>query len=56
LRPFEFVEVERSPWVARLEEMNRVHPRHSREPYDALRHFVLPFHDTTLSASRAASR
>jgi hypothetical protein len=47
LRPFEFVEVEGSPWVARLEEMNRDHPRHSRAPFDALRHFVLPFHDTT---------
>jgi hypothetical protein len=47
LQPYEFVEVAHSPWVARLEEMNRVHPYHSREPYDALRHFVLPFHDTT---------
>jgi hypothetical protein len=47
LRPFEFVEVNGSPWVARLEEMNRVHPYHSREPFDALRHFILPFHDTT---------
>jgi hypothetical protein len=47
LRPFEFVEVDGSPWVARLEEMNRVHPYHSREPFDALRHFILPFHDTT---------
>jgi len=47
LRPYEFVEVEGSPWVARLEETNRVHPYHSREPFDALRHFVLPFHDTT---------
>jgi hypothetical protein len=47
LRPFEFVQVEGSPWVARLDEMNRVHPYHSREPFDALRHFILAFHDTT---------
>ena len=41
-------EVERSSWIRSLERMNRVHPFHRPEAFDALRHFVISFHDTTL--------
>jgi hypothetical protein len=44
---YEFVEVENSPWVSDLERANRVHPSHSPESFTALRHFILPFHDST---------
>lgn len=47
LRPYEFTTVVDSPWINRVERMNRVHPHHTREPFDLLKHFILPFHDTT---------
>lgn len=47
LQPFSFSEVIGSPWIAAMEGMNRVHPYHSAEPFAALRHFILPFHDRT---------
>ena len=47
LRHYEFAEVEHSPWIAELEQANRVHPRHSPESFADLRHFILPFHDST---------
>jgi hypothetical protein len=36
-----------SVWIARLESQNRVHPQHNPAPYQALRHFILLFHDST---------
>jgi hypothetical protein len=47
LGPYAFAEVLDSPWIARLEEMNRVHPRHAHTPFATLRHIILSFHDTT---------
>jgi hypothetical protein len=47
LRRYEFAEVEDSPWIAELEEANRVHPSHSPDAFADLRHFILPFHDST---------
>ena len=47
LRHYEFAEVENSPWIAELEQANRVHPSHSPESFADLRHFILPFHDST---------
>jgi hypothetical protein len=44
---YEFVEVENSSWIAALERANRVHPHHSAETFAGLRHFILPFHDST---------
>ncbi len=40
-------EVERSSWVRRLEQMNRVHPGHDPARYERLRHFIFTFHDST---------
>lgn len=47
LRHYVFAEVLGSPWVAARERRNRVHPRHDPERFETLRHFVLPFHDST---------
>lgn len=48
LRPYTFAEVHDSPWITALERRNRVHPGHDPSRFSALRHFVLPFHDTTV--------
>jgi hypothetical protein len=40
-------EVIDSSWIRRLERMNRVHPRHSPKRFEADRHFVITFHDST---------
>jgi len=47
LRDYEFAEVENSLWMAELEQANRVHPDHSPRSFADLRHFILPFHDST---------
>lgn len=47
LEPFSFVEVLNSGWVAELERRNRIHPHHQPAVYEALRHYALPFHDST---------
>jgi hypothetical protein len=47
LRPYGSFVVEPSSWVRRLQRMNSVHPRHDPRRFDALRHFVLTFHDST---------
>lgn len=47
LRPYEFVEVLNSGWTQELERRNRVHEHHEPAVYAALRHFALPFHDST---------
>jgi hypothetical protein len=36
-----------SPWVNDLERANRVHPNHSPDSFVGLRHFILPFDDST---------
>jgi hypothetical protein len=41
------VEVENSQWIAALERQNRIHRQHDPARFASLRHFVLPFHDTT---------
>lgn len=40
-------EVVRSPWIAEILEINRVHPLHKDAHYDGLKHYVFCFHDTT---------
>ena len=47
LQPYEFAEILDSPWVAAMERRNRVHPGHDPAMFSTLRHFVLPFHDST---------
>ncbi len=47
LRPYGAYEVEHSSWIRALEKMNRVHSRHDPKSYEALRHFVIAFHDST---------
>jgi hypothetical protein len=47
LAHYAFVEVENSQWIAALERQNRVHPQHDPTRFTDLRHFILPFHDTT---------
>jgi hypothetical protein len=40
LRPFEFVRVAPSPWIAELERMNRVHEHHDPARSGRLSHFA----------------
>ena len=48
LEPYSTYEIRDSRWIAELEGANRVHPYHSAEPFDALRHFIFTFHDSCL--------
>lgn len=48
LMPFDFVEVENSEVIENIKNSNRVHPYHKDTYFDGYRHFVFPFHDTTL--------
>lgn len=41
------VEVMGSQWIAELEMRNRIHPRHTSSLFEGMRHFVLPFKDST---------
>ena len=50
LRHYTPAEVVNSPWVAELERQNRVHPRHSSDHYESLRHIAFPFHDSTFES------
>jgi hypothetical protein len=43
-------EVANSPWIADLEQRDRVHPRHDPSRFEGLRHFILKFHDSTFEA------
>ena len=47
LSPYAAFRVLHSSWIRRLERMNRVHPEHAPERYDALTHWVFVFHDST---------
>jgi len=47
LTPYGAFKIDNSSWVRRLERMNSVHPRHRRERYQRLNHYVLSFHDST---------
>jgi hypothetical protein len=47
--------VDNSSWVRRLERMNRVHDRHSRERFLRLQQFILTFHDSTLECVASAA-
>ena len=46
-RAFAVWEVQKSSWIAQMEQMNRVHPAHTRESFDIWRHFIFGFHDST---------
>jgi hypothetical protein len=48
LLPFMFVEVIGSEVIQGIIELNRVHPYHKDEMFSRHRHFVFPFHDSTL--------
>lgn len=47
LRPYSSFVIENSSWLRGLEKMNSVHPYHSPKLFEAYRHFVLSFHDST---------
>lgn len=47
VRPYRVYEVLRSTWIAALEKMNSVHPYHSPEPFQKLKHYIFSFHDDT---------
>ena len=47
LRPYSANEIHNSSWRQRMIEMNRVHHRHSDCLFDAVRHFIFAFHDST---------
>jgi len=48
LMPFMFVEVTDSEVIQNIISSNRVHPYHKDEMFKEWKHFVFPFHDTTL--------
>jgi hypothetical protein len=48
LFPFKFVEVQDSEIIKNIIKANRVHQYHKDELFKEWRHFVFPFHDTTL--------
>ncbi|MBO3697305.1 hypothetical protein [Roseivirga sp. E12] len=46
--PYAVHEVHNSSWIAKHEEMNSVHPHHSKTAFlRDKRHFIMVFHDTT---------
>jgi len=47
LRPYSANEIHNSSWRQRMIAMNRVHHRHSDSMFDAVRHFIFAFHDST---------
>lgn len=47
LKPYTFVSVFPSPWIAQLERTNRIHPNHSTERFASLHHYIFPFHEET---------
>jgi hypothetical protein len=47
LRAYGIFEIRNSSWIRAMERMNRVHVHHDARRFDALRHFVFTFHDTT---------
>jgi len=47
LRPYGAFRIADSSWVRQLERMNSVHPNHNSNRFDALKHFVFAFHDST---------
>jgi hypothetical protein len=48
LLPFKFVEVQDSEIIKNIVKANRVHHYHKDELFKEWKHFVFPFHDTTL--------
>lgn len=48
LMPFIFVEVINSEVIQNIVNSNKVHPYHKDEIFKEYKHFVFPFHDTTL--------
>lgn len=48
LSPFEFVEVKDSEIIKSIVSANRIHPYHRAEQFKDYKHYVFPFHDTTL--------
>jgi hypothetical protein len=47
LKPYGAFEILESSWLRRLERMNSVHARHSRERFMQRRHIIFTFHDST---------
>lgn len=55
LEHYAFAEVLESPWIATLEQRNRVHPDHNPTRFSHLRHFVLTSTTASSNASPAQS-
>lgn len=47
LQPYNAGEVHNSSWIKELERRNRIHPLHNSRRFEALRHFIFTFHDST---------
>jgi hypothetical protein len=47
LTPYGAFQVERSSWIRLAEHRNRVHSAHDPSRFEALRHYVFTFHDST---------
>jgi hypothetical protein len=47
LTPYSFAEVLNSEWIESIRNENRIHPHHTDALFDALRHFIITFHDST---------
>ncbi|MBI1216746.1 MAG: hypothetical protein GC185_13130 [Alphaproteobacteria bacterium] len=47
LMPYGAFKVQGASWIAELEKMNAVHPRHNKDRFNAYSHFIFTFHDST---------
>lgn len=45
--PYRLMRVVNSKWVASLQQINSVHPRHDPQRRPVARHLIFPFHDST---------
>ena len=47
LHPYGAFQIENSSWIRQLERANSVHHTHEPERFDAFKHFIFAFHDST---------
>lgn len=47
LRQYGIYNVKNSTWIEELKKINSVHPYHDKKRFDAYKHFIFTFHDST---------
>jgi hypothetical protein len=56
LEGYEAMSVENSTWLRDLEKINAVHEYYDAESWRALKHYILPFHDSTFECVASGFR